>query len=148
MALLSGCGPVDDLLGDGSTGSTGDEKSPSADERLLQDARADQRRVLADCLAVRAAQPQLRELLTPMVDHHRTHVELLGGEPSRRKSRRAPRTTAKALEWLRDVELKASRRRSTDAGRAQAGELARVLAGIAASQAQHGHLIDEARENR
>lgn len=139
---------MDDLLGEDSSGPAGEQPPASADERLLDKALGDQRRVLADCMAVRASQPELRELLAPMVDHHRTHVELLGGKPSGRRSRNAPRKPADALGWLRDVELKAATKRSTDAGRARAGELARILAGIAASQAQHGYLIDEAREEQ
>lgn len=145
-ALAGGCGAAEDVLGNGVRGSAAPPRSgDSSDDRTLASALSDQEQVLAYCLAVRAAHKPLRSLLSPLVDHHRTHVQILGGDPSaRRPDADVPSNRSKALQHLRGVEHTAARRRSTEASRAQAGEFARVLAGIAASQEQHVYLLDRA----
>lgn len=142
--LTAGCGAVDDLLEDESPTPEAVRPPESADERLLETALADQERVLAECLAARAAHRPLRGLLGPLVDHHRTHVEILGGRPADKRTRDVPGDKTRALQRLRDVERRAAERRAADAGKARAGELARVLAGIGASQNQHVYLVDRA----
>ncbi|MGH3357916.1 MAG: hypothetical protein ACRDO7_03875 [Nocardioidaceae bacterium] len=145
-AFVGGCGAVDDLL-DNEPEADPQAPAPSADERLLESARSDQQRVLAGCVAVRAAHKPVRDLLAPIIDHHRTHVEILGGEPSDGAARAdVPADQTRALQRLRDLEQRASAQRADDASRARAGEFARVLAGISASQAQHAYLIEQALE--
>ncbi|UYM04478.1 hypothetical protein [Solicola gregarius] len=142
--LAAGCGAVDDLLDDDS-GSPSPEQSKSADDRLIASALADQERLLARCLAVRAAHHSLRTTLAPIADHHRVHVEILGGDPTKRRARiKVPSSEPKALAALRDLEDAARTRRTSDANRAASGEFARVLAAIAASEAQHVQVLDQA----
>ncbi|UPK76604.1 hypothetical protein MU582_08205 [Nocardioidaceae bacterium SCSIO 66511] len=142
--LVGGCGAIDDVLGDDSEPSSPDQ-SESADDRLIASALADQERILARALAVRAAHRSLRQTLSPVVEHHRTHVEILGGEVSKRRAQvDVPQAPGKALRMLRRFEETAAEHRTSDARRARSGEFARVLAAIAASQSQHVYLLDQA----
>lgn len=143
-ALATGCGAVDDFLDDGPDPASAPE-SESSDERLVAAALSDQERLLATCLAVRARHGSVRAALGPLVEHHRTHVRILGGEPSHRRARSGVSSSARdALKALRGDEGGAARRRARDALRAESGELARVLAAIGASERQHEYVLDEA----
>ena len=146
-ALATGCGAVDGLLGDdgeGGDASTASPKPESSDEDLVSGALAEQERLLALCLAVRARNKSVRAALKPLIEHHRTHVRILGGEPSNERSGSGVSSPRKALTTLRRREAAAAKRRARDAQRAESGELARVLAAISASQRQHEYVLDEA----
>lgn len=140
--LATGCATVDDLLTDDDEPSQTPEPE-SSDDRLVADALADQERLLASCLAVRARHESLRGSLAPLVEHHREHVRVLGGEPSSRRSRSGVASSPrKSLTVLGRMERTAAKRRAHDAQRAESGELARVLAAISASQLQHEYVLN------
>ena len=143
--LTAGCGAVDDLLDDEKQSPESGSESESPDEELITAALADQERLLATCLGVRARHKSTRQTLAPIVEHHREHIRVLGGEPSNQRDRsRIPSAPGKALRALRQKEAAAAKRRASNAQQAEAGELARVLAAIAASQRQHEYVLDAA----
>ncbi|MDN5853980.1 MAG: hypothetical protein L0K86_14255 [Actinomycetia bacterium] len=142
--LASGCSVVDDVLPDDAEPSQAPE-SESSDDQLMADALADQEQMLALCLAVRAQHKSARKVLAPLVRHHREHVRVLGGDPSSRRARSGMSSSQKkALTALRRKESTAAKQRAHDAQRAKSGELARVLAAIAASQLQHEFVLGSA----
>ncbi|HLR85977.1 MAG TPA: hypothetical protein VK059_13560 [Nocardioidaceae bacterium] len=137
----TGCATVDDLLNDDEPSQSPEPES--SDDRLVADALADQERLLASCLAVRARHESLRGSLAPLVEHHREHVRVLGGEPSSRRSRSGVASSPrKSLVVLGRMERAAAKRRAHDAQRAESGELARVLAAISASLLQHEYVLN------
>lgn len=143
VVLTAGCGSVGDLLDD-EPASVDPSTSASSDEQLIDTVLRDQEQLLAAATATLRRHRNLRSTLDPIVDHHRTHVEILGGDPSERARKSSiPRGEPDAIRALAQLERNAAKRRAVDAQRAESGEFARALAGIAASQVQHEYLLDQ-----
>ncbi|SNX64397.1 hypothetical protein SAMN06272735_6219 [Streptomyces sp. TLI_55] len=145
-ALLVGCSSGSDDSDSGE--STGG--SPSVTERARTRAARDSRGIVERYDAVLAAYPTLAERLTPLREAAVRHVEAFGGTvatASPTASRPSPSATAPVSEKDALVELADAERTLADA-RAKAllevpGELARLLASVAAAGAAHAYLLKE-----
>ncbi|MFB9466113.1 hypothetical protein [Streptomyces cinereospinus] len=148
VALLAGCSG-----GPGDSGTTGG--SPSATERARARAARDSAGLLARYDAVLAAHPGLAGRLRPLREETRWHTEAFGGgaaRPSPTAAASAPGTgaasrTVPGTERAALAELAAVERAVADR-RAQAllgveGELARLLASVAAAGEAHAYLLTE-----
>lgn len=80
--------------------------------------------------------------LHAFAEHHRQHVLLLGGLPDQRTGRRR---LSRDLQRLRDLEDMAATRLRGQALAARSGDLARVLASMSASSAQHAVVLNRLR---
>ncbi|MFC8348994.1 hypothetical protein [Streptomyces sp. NPDC057280] len=145
-ALLTGCSSgSDDSDSEESTGG-----SPSVTERARTRAARDSRGIVERYDVVLAAYPALAERLAPLRDAAVRHVEAFGGTvtaASPTVSRPSPSATAPVSEKDALVELADAERALADA-RAKAlldvpGELARLLASVAAAGAAHAYLLKE-----
>ncbi|MDN4160659.1 hypothetical protein [Nocardioides abyssi] len=140
---LAGCEAPD--LGDLADRVTGDDPSaaasptpapdPQADEALLDEVVAGLAADLALVAAVRVRHPRLRDALDPLEQVHVTHLAALEGE---QQGPSAPPTAdaAAALGLVRRRAAAAQRRLVDQAVRADSGELAQLLASMAAAVAQ------------
>ncbi|MDT7846087.1 hypothetical protein [Streptomyces justiciae] len=156
-ALLVGCSSgSDDSDSEESTGG-----SPSVTERARTRAARDSRGIVERYDAVLAAHPTLAERLAPLRAEAVRHVEAFGGtgaagataSPSTSASASgtaapSPAVTAPANEKDALAELATAERALADA-RAKSlldlpGELARLLASVAAAGAAHAYLLTEA----
>lgn len=155
--LLIGLGVLAGMLAAGCTGDDDDTIPPPGtatasgpiptpaptttvdpDTATVDAVRRDEDRLVAAYRSVGQRRPELRILQA----HHRHHVRLLGGEPSHAAPTRPRQTTRAALKWLRGLETQAAAHRRGDALAAVSGDLARVLAAMAASSAQHVVVLD------
>ncbi|MGW5635625.1 hypothetical protein [Streptomyces sp. NPDC003832] len=150
-ALLTGCSPGPDV--DGTGGG-----SPSAADRARARAARDSAELAERYAAVAAAHPALTERLAPLRAEVVRHAEAFGGTaarsapPSPSASPSASAATAPAavpadgkdaLAMLATAEQELADRRSEALLRVP-GELARLLASVAAAGAAHVHLLTEA----
>lgn len=132
-AAAVGCaGPADRVAaGPGST-------DPDEDEALAAATARQAAELVAAYRATTRRHPQLRPRLTALATHHERHLRVLGGDAvGADPGRRAPASVRSALARLSRSESALRRRRASAAGRAESGDLARVLASVAACQAQH-----------
>ncbi|KOV51467.1 lipoprotein [Streptomyces sp. AS58] len=152
VVLLSGCsGGPDDA---GATGST-----PSAADRARARAARESRELAARYDAVMAAHPAFTVRLRPLRDATVRHAEAFGGTPGKASptasasaspsasasASQPPVVPADGKEAL--AGLATAERKLAD-GRARAllslpGELARLLASVAAAGAAHAYLLTE-----
>lgn len=119
-----------------SSASAGAE--PDADTRLAEDAAYEIAVALALVDSVRRSFPRLRVQVQPLARMHRTHLTVL--EPPAERSIPAPAaaaTRAEALQRVRTAEEALQRTLTVAAVAAQSGALARLLASVSASVAQH-----------
>jgi hypothetical protein len=119
--------------------TTTDEDSDLA---LLDDVRAAVAQALTTVLATRQGVPRLRTALGPLAAMHRAHLAALDGaaSPAPAASRPPPVVTgdpAAALGGVRRLETRLQRRCADASVSAGSGELARLLAALSASVAQH-----------
>ncbi|MER6673687.1 hypothetical protein [Streptomyces sp. NPDC000983] len=148
-ALLTGCSPGPDV--DGTGGG-----SPSAADRARARAARDSAELAERYAAVAAAHPALTERLAPLRAEVVRHAEAFGGtaarsaQPSPSASASAatapaavPADGKDALAMLATAEQELADRRSEALLRVP-GELARLLASVAAAGAAHVHLLTEA----
>ena len=142
--LLTGCSDDDG----GPTGAVPDPASPeeSVDDALAERALRDTTRLAATYDAVIARHRGLRSTLAGPRADLQEHLDVLSGalgdtdaEPGRPPA--VPGSTRAAVRRLADIETSMVRRRGRDAVDAESGELARLLASIAASHAQHRELL-------
>ncbi|MFF7446836.1 MULTISPECIES: hypothetical protein [unclassified Streptomyces] len=145
-ALLAGCSSGTDDAGEGTGGS------PSLAERARTRAARDSRGIVERYDAVIAAYPGLAERLTVLRAEAVRHVQAFGGTtvgttssatPGSPAPSVVPGTEKDALAGLATAE------RSLADARAKAllevpGELARLLASVAAAGATHAYLLTEA----
>ena len=147
-ALLVGCS---DGTGSSEKGTAG---SPSVVERARVRAARDSRGIVERYDAVLAAHPGLAERVGPLRAEAMRHVEAFGetvttASPSASSSASpSPSATAPATEKDALAQLAAAERALADR-RAKAlldvpGELARLLASVAAAGAAHAYLLTEA----
>lgn len=152
-ALLAGCSS-------GSPDSAGSRSGPSAADRARARVARDSRELAERYTAVIAAHPGLTGLLTPLREEVVRHAEAFGGgassaSPSPSPSRSASGTPSAAPsapavpadEKAALAELAAEEKRLADR-RAEAllrvpGELARLMASVAASGAAHAYMLTE-----
>jgi hypothetical protein len=146
-ALLVGCS---DGTGDSQEGTAG---SPSLVERVRVRAARDSRGIVERYDAVLAAHPMLAERVGPLRAEAVRHVEAFGekvttASPTASGSASpSPSATVPATEKDALAQLAAAERALADR-RAQAlvdvpGELARLLASVAAAGAAHAYLLTE-----
>jgi hypothetical protein len=122
------------------TGSAQPSVSP-ADARLVARAVTRARGLVADYAGLVAAHPDVRRAVSPLRGHLVEHLTALG-EKAGSEAARSPRSRQRALRALLATERTALQERLADARTADSGDLARVLASIAASHAQHALLLD------
>ncbi|MFJ7625790.1 hypothetical protein ACIQZN_04760 [Streptomyces sp. NPDC097595] len=144
-AVLSGCGSDGDGAGGGTKGSAHSASSSVRAEKTL---RAGAGRTTATLLAgyehVLRAHPTTASALTPLRDAVRAHLKALSPEkaPALGMARSRAATPAAAVK-----ELAAAERSAADAYTAllleAPGELARLLASVAAACAAHAYLLTE-----
>ncbi|MEU0028183.1 hypothetical protein [Streptomyces sp. NPDC006335] len=147
-ALLVGCS---DGTGSGEEGTAG---SPAVVERVRVQAARDSRGLVGRYDAVLAAHPTLAERVGPLRAEAVRHVEAFGESVAASSSPSAsgsaspsPSATAPATEKDALAQLAAAERALADR-RAKAllevpGELARLLASVAAAGAAHAYLLTE-----
>ncbi|MFE9614056.1 hypothetical protein [Streptomyces sp. NPDC006012] len=146
--LLVGCSG-----GNGDSGTTG--AGPSADERARARAARDSRELAARYDAVLAAHPDLAQRLRPLRAEVAAHAKAFGAgakDPSPTESTTAagsagpaaavPADRAKALASLATAERDLADRRAK-ALLEVPGELARLLASVAAAGAAHTYLLTD-----
>ncbi|WP_328876667.1 hypothetical protein OHT76_31085 [Streptomyces sp. NBC_00287] len=140
-ALLVGCSPGSDTDGTGG--------SPSAADRARARAARDSAELVDRYDAVIAAYPTLAERLDPLRAEVVRHVEAFGGTTAKTAT---PSASASAPAVPSDekgalAELAAAERtladRRTEALLELPGELARLLASVAAAGAAHVYLLTE-----
>nr|WP_202478054.1 hypothetical protein [Streptomyces sp. SID5470] len=147
-ALLVGCS---DGTGDSEEGTAG---SPSVVERVRVRAARDSRGIVERYDAVLAAHPTLTERVGPLRAEAVRHVEAFGekvttaspaasGSASPSPSATVPATEKDALAQLAAAERALADRRA-EALLDVPGELARLLASVAAAGAVHAYLLTEA----
>ncbi|MFF1719553.1 hypothetical protein [Streptomyces sviceus] len=153
-ALLVGCS---DGTGDSEEGTAG---SPSVVERVRVRAARDSRGIVERYDAVLAAHPTLAERVGPLRAEAVRHVEAFGEKvttasptasvgaspspsPSPSPSATVPATEKDALAQLAAAERALADRRA-EALLNVPGELARLLASVAAAGAAHAYLLTEA----
>ncbi|WP_210592840.1 hypothetical protein [Streptomyces sp. GESEQ-35] len=146
-ALLVGCSAESDADGTGG--------SPSAADRARARAARDSEGMVARYDAVIAVHPALAERLRPLRTEAARHAEAFGGTPSKTASPSAsspsasesPVATEPGADKTALAELAAAERaladRRTETLLDMPGELARVLASVAAAGAAHAYLLTE-----
>ena len=119
-----------------------------ADVALRDAAVVAERDLLARCEAAERRFPGAAELLRPLRRSHRAHVRVLDDlwrstprQPSGSAGGRVPADRRAALADLRRAEQRAVDARLADCLDARAGQLAALLASIAASDAQNVSLL-------
>jgi hypothetical protein len=143
LAALTAC-DVDDLR------PPEDEQEPTPAASPTTTPEPDADRSLADDLAheiaaalvlvdeLRRSFPRLRKRLQPLARMHRTHLEVLEPPDDRDVPSPAPAASpAQALAALRATEVALQERLAAAAVEARSGALARLLASLSASVAQH-----------
>lgn len=80
---------------------------------------------------------ELRRELADLSDHHRSHLQVLGAAPEAVAPTRPGLAATVQLRQLERIESGAVAQRRRDALAARSGDLARTLAAMAASSAQH-----------
>lgn len=143
-AVLSGCGGDDDGTGGGTKGSAHGASAARAEKTLRTSATRTTATLLAGYEHVLRAHPTTATALTPLRDAVRAHLKALSPEkaPALGMARSRATTPAAAVK-----ELAAAERSAADACTAllleAPGELARLLASVAAACAAHAYLLTE-----
>ncbi|MGW1129467.1 hypothetical protein [Streptomyces sp. NPDC002526] len=143
-AVLSGCGSDDDGASGGTKGSAHGASSVRAEKALRTGATRTTATLLAGYEHVLRAHPTTATALTPLRDAVRAHLKALSPEktPALGTARSRAATPAAAVK-----ELAAAERSAADAYTAllldAPGELARLLASVAAACAAHAYLLTE-----
>jgi hypothetical protein len=142
--LAAGC----DADGDepATTEARGTDDDTSADDALVQSALDDATALAALYAAALTRHPEMRSEFADARSDVDEHVQVLSGatddtDAEVTPDRPAPPTPNAARRLLGTQEERAARRRRRDANRAASGDLARLLASMAASHAQHVRLL-------
>ncbi|QIG42424.1 hypothetical protein G5V58_06245 [Nocardioides anomalus] len=139
--LAAGCDSGDDITPPAANGAASTSPSPmasasssepaaSADETLVDEVLAQLGGAIGVLAGARRT-PALRAAVTPVLKAHRAHVAALEAEPD------ATATAAGGLRVVRQSERALQAFLADAAGRAESGALARLLASMSASTAQH-----------
>ena len=121
------------------TGQDIDPTTPpdAADADLVAAVLQDEDRLVTAYRIHGVGRPDLRRELDTLADHHRSHLRVLGGAPAQAAPTTPRVSPAVGVRRLRQLEAGAVEQRRRDAVAARSGDLARVLAAMAASSAQH-----------
>ncbi|MPZ97353.1 MAG: hypothetical protein GEU96_21165 [Propionibacteriales bacterium] len=159
--LVSGCtlsGPRDDSGSDDSGGDdVGRDNKQAADEdpdvAVLDEAVAVVTGLVTGLEQSVAERPTLARQVDPVLEAHRRHAQVLGearpsgsaGTPSGSASpSRPPVGPRQTLARLARAERQAAARHLEHTARAKSGQFARLLASIAAAEAQYGVVLGKA----
>lgn len=128
------------------TGSTATTTVPSGDDHRVASALLDLQRLAARYTATAQVHRSLRAPLRPLRRQLAEQATVLGGTLDARPLLRTPQvpSSGRALRALQDAERRAGAARRIDALAAVSGQLARLLAALAASHAQHVVVLTEA----
>jgi hypothetical protein len=148
-AAVSGCAtgaprgqaaPFDGPL-DGTVKGTADGTSDMA---LARRAAGQAAELLATYRSTLRRHGELARVLRPLGAHHAEHLAVLAPkDPPRVGGGPVPRSRREALVALRGREQAVARSRRAATIAAASGDLARILASVAACQAQHGQILDQ-----
>jgi hypothetical protein len=103
------------------------------------------RRLAESYEGLAARHPGTRRATVLLRTHLREHLDALGDQAPGAARARSSRSRRQALRELAAAERAASAARLDDALNAASGDLARVLASMAASHAQHALILGELR---
>lgn len=161
--LVSGCtlsGPRDDSgSGDAGGDGAGSDDKQAADEdpdvAVLDEAVAVVSGLVTGLEQSVAERPTLARQVDPVLEAHRRHAQVLGearpsdggsaGTPSGSASpSRPPVGPRQTLARLARAERQAAARHLEHTARAKSGQFARLLASIAAAEAQYGVVLGKA----
>ena len=101
----------------------------------------DERRLEAAYRAAVTRHRVLRREVGPLIAHHQAHLKMLGAAPDQSSQRDRSRSARDAVAALRQLEIDATSSLRRHALAARSGDLARVIASMAASSAQHGDVL-------
>jgi hypothetical protein len=118
-------------------GSPGSTAEVTGDDALVERAIAGARDLAAAYAALAARHPDTRRTTAALRAHVNEHLTALGQEPAADGQGRSVRSRKQAVRAVLTAERTASAARLDDAVAASSGDLARVLASIGASHAQH-----------
>jgi hypothetical protein len=118
-------------------GSPGSTAEVTGDDALVERAIARARDLAAAYAALAARHPDTRRTTAALRAHVNEHLTALGQEPAADGQVRSVRSRKQAVRAVLTAERRASAARLDDAVAAFSGDLARVLASIGASHAQH-----------
>jgi len=120
-----------------------DPAAATGDEALAREAAVASAGLLAAYRATAERHTDLRRVLRPIAAHHAEHVAVFApDDPPRATPPRVAGSRAEAVTALRRRERSVARARRTATVDAASGDLARILAAVVASQAQHLVLLD------
>lgn len=122
--------------------TTSTPQTVDRDTALVAAVRRDEQRLVATYRAASQRHPQLRPDVEVLQAHHVAHLEVLGAGAAGAREPARGRSARQAVLDLRRRERQAVSDRRRDALAAGSGELARVLAAMAASSAQHVVVLD------
>jgi len=153
-ALLSGCddepappprtpGTADPDPNPPTGGTGGAAPADPGDDRLVANAVASGRELAGAYAALVARHPDTGPPTAPLREHLREHLTALGHDGGPTTQATAARTRQRAVRTVMTAERAASSARLADAVAAASGDLARALASIAASHAQHALVLEE-----
>lgn len=145
VVLIGGCDDESSIIPtppeDSQPSSPGTPKA-TGDERLVERAVDGARDLDAAYAALGARHPDTRRTTAPLRAHLVEHLTALGDEPASGGRTSAVRSRTRAVEAVLTAERAASAARLDDAVAAASGDLARVLASIGASHAQHALVLE------
>ncbi|MGH3385856.1 MAG: hypothetical protein ACRDO1_14870 [Nocardioidaceae bacterium] len=158
--LVSGCtlsGPRDDTGSDSGSDDAGRDGKEAPDEdpdvAVLDDAVAVVAGLVTGLERSVAERPSLARQVDPVLEAHRRHAQVLGearpstdaGTPSASASPSEPPVGPRqTLARLARAERQAAARHLDHTARATSGQFARLLASIAAAEAQYGVVLGKA----
>jgi hypothetical protein len=129
---------------DPTAGGTASAGAPdAADDRLVANAVASGRELAGAYTALVARHPDTARATAPLRAHLREHLAALGDEARPTRPAPAVRSRQRAVMAVMTAERAASSARLEDAVAAASGDLARALASIAASHAQHALVLEQ-----
>jgi hypothetical protein len=144
--LVSGCDDEPDAAPtptvDSEPASPDSTPEVTGDDVLVDRAVAGARDLAAAYAALAARHPDTRRTTAPLRAHVVEHLTALGEEPVAGGRARAVRSRQQAVRAVLAAERAASAARLDDAVAAASGDLARVLASIGASHAQHALVLE------
>ncbi|MGI8985974.1 MAG: twin-arginine translocation signal domain-containing protein [Nocardioidaceae bacterium] len=130
--------------GSSPTARSGPAGTGAPDAELVAAAVTTHRALLASYGGIVRAHPSTRPEVKVLMDQLGEHLSALGA-PTHQSGRPPParRRRPEALTALRDAEAGASADRVADSRFAESGDVARVLASVAACHAQHVDVLDD-----
>jgi len=113
------------------------------DTHLIATVVADEQRLVRAYAASTVGRAQIDAALSVLADHHRSRLRILGERAADARPTRPASSPAAALGRLGRLEAGVVERRRRGALAARSGDLARILAAMAAGSAQHVVVLAE-----